>query len=324
MLADRLPLALDADWLAGEGPIAVFGARGDDDFPGIDPARLTMVQRFRPDHDALAARGFAVVTALPGPVPQAIVCLPRARDAARADIAAAAALTGGRVVVDGARTDGVDGIRAELKKLGALEGAISKAHGRILLVDMAGVPGRAPGMVQNPAGYWTAPGVFSADGVDAGSALLAGALPGDLGGRVADLGSGWGFLAATCLQSGAVTECHLVDADHVALDCARRNVTDARARFHWADVTRWQPPAPCDHVLCNPPFHQTRRPDPDLGRGFIAAAARALAPKGTLWLVANRHLPYEAALEEAFAEVTEIGGNAAFRLTKARRPRRRR
>jgi 16S rRNA (guanine1207-N2)-methyltransferase len=35
-----------------------------------------------------------------------------------------------------------------------------------------------------------------------------------------------------------------------------------------------------------------------------------LAPDGVLWLVANRHLPYDAALSEAFLEVETIGGDA--------------
>jgi 16S rRNA (guanine1207-N2)-methyltransferase len=47
-----------------------------------------------------------------------------------------------------------------------------------------------------------------------------------------------------------------------------------------------------------------------------------LHPGGTLWLVANRHLPYAAVLSECFREVEETGADPGFRLTRAARPRR--
>lgn len=117
-----------------------------------------------------------------------------------------------------------------------------------------------------------------------------------------------------------MTECHLVEADLDALDCARLNVTDPRARFHWADATAAVLPA-ADRVVSNPPFHAGRQADPGLGAAFVAAAARMLAPGGTAWLVANRHLPYEAALNAAFAQIDELPGTAAFKLYRATRPR---
>jgi 16S rRNA (guanine1207-N2)-methyltransferase len=39
-----------------------------------------------------------------------------------------------------------------------------------------------------------------------------------------------------------------------------------------------------------------------------------------LWLVANLHLPYEAALAEGFGEVEEVGGDAGFKVIAAKRP----
>jgi 16S rRNA (guanine1207-N2)-methyltransferase len=144
-----------------------------------------------------------------------------------------------------------------------------------------------------------------------------------MGGAVADLGAGWGYLAAHILTRD-VTAVHLVDAHDMALACARHNVTDPRARFHWADVTTWTPPEPVDAVVMNPPFHTGRVADPSLGRAFIAAAARVLKPHGVLWMVANRHLPYEDALGAAFTKVVELGGDARFKLVRAERPGRKR
>jgi 16S rRNA (guanine1207-N2)-methyltransferase len=60
------------------------------------------------------------------------------------------------------------------------------------------------------------------------------------------------------------------------------------------------PTEPYDAILSNPPFHTGRRADPGLGRAFISAAARMLKPSGKFIMVANRHLPYEDALKDAF------------------------
>ena len=51
-------------------------------------------------------------------------------------------------------------------------------------------------------------------------------------------------------------------------------------------------------------------------------AAAMLLPHGQLWLVANRHLPYEAELDARFQVWREIGGTPAFKVIEAARPRR--
>jgi 16S rRNA (guanine1207-N2)-methyltransferase len=45
-----------------------------------------------------------------------------------------------------------------------------------------------------------------------------------------------------------------------------------------------------------------------------------LSGQGDLWMVANRHLPYEAELKKRFAQVAELGGDARFKLFHATRP----
>jgi 16S rRNA (guanine1207-N2)-methyltransferase len=86
---------------------------------------------------------------------------------------------------------------------------------------------------------------------------------------------------------------------------------------YWQDVAAGVPER-FDAIVCNPPFHALGRGDrPDIGRAFIAAAAQALNPGGRLWLVANRHLPYEQALTEGFAEVNIVAQNAGFKIVQA-------
>jgi 16S rRNA (guanine1207-N2)-methyltransferase len=100
---------------------------------------------------------------------------------------------------------------------------------------------------------------------------------------------------------------------------ARQNLAGARVPvdFHWQDVESGVA-AHFDAIVCNPPFHALGRGErPDIGRAFIAAAAAALRPRGSLWLVANRHLPYEEALGAGFARLHEVAQNGGFKIVHA-------
>lgn len=324
MSSPRISYALTSGGLVlpQGGTVVLYGAPGDADTP-VDPSRLHVVQGFRPDVDAWEARGLPVSPHLPEKASAVIVTLPRSRDQAEDRIARAAAMAPDIVVVDGAKTDGIEAIAKGLRERVGLLGQVSKAHGKCLWFrpSDALADWRRPDSLETPDGI-TAPGVFSADGADPASVALAAALPQTLKGRAADLGAGWGWLSREILRRPGVTALDLVEADHAALGCARRNVTDPRAQFHWADATRWVPETPLDLVVMNPPFHVGRRADPALGRAFVAAAARVLAPHGHLWLVANRHLPYETTLDTLFRDTTEIGGDSRFKILHAARKRR--
>ncbi len=328
MIAPRLSLAIDDGILSvpETGRIALFRPRAGTDLSALPKDRVQVVQGFRPDHDAFQREGYDTATAAEGAYALAVVFLPRAKAEAHTLIAEAMQVTGGGpVVVDGQKTDGADSILKECRRRGAEVGAVlSKAHGKIFVAEGGDFADWAADRneIRLAEGFATAPGIFSADAIDRGSAALAAALPREMSGRVADIGAGWGFLAHQVLRSPKVTECHLIEADHAALDCARRNVTDPRARFHWADATSFHPEAPFDIVVMNPPFHASRAADPDIGRAFIQAAARMTKPNGTVWLVANRHLPYEAALSAAFHEVIEAAGEPSFKVFRAAKPRR--
>ena len=330
MRAARLTLALETGIvrLPATGRILVLGPGRDDDLSAFPPDRVVAVQGFRPDHDALAGRGLLVVPVVPeGPFAMALVCLPRARDAARGMIAAAAmrVAAGGSVVVDGQKTDGVDALYREVRdRVPGVSEALAKAHGKLFAFPAAPLAAPLAGWAAVPRdigdGFTTLPGVFSANGPDAGSALLAAVLPAQMKGRGIDLGAGWGFLARAALGRADVALLDLVEADHDALSCAKANIPDPRAAFHWADATTFKPARPAHWIVCNPPFHAGREADPATGIAFLTAAARMLVPDGVLWLVANRHLPYDRPLSLLFREVQDLPGTAAFRLIRASRP----
>lgn len=324
MLGDRLPLALNGMDALGDGPVAVLHPSEDANLSALAMERVHIVSPLVMACDRFERLGYSVSPELPKDTRFAasIICLTRARAEAQALVAAAMAQTDGPVIVDGQKTDGADSMLKALRKRAEVGAAISKAHGKIFwMAGGADFSDWALGPELHPGGFWTAPGVFSADGVDPASALLVDALPETMVGTVADLGAGWGFLSAHILTRD-VDAVHLVEAHDMALQCAHHNVTDARAQFHWADAIVWSPPEKVDAIVMNPPFHKSRSADPSLGRAFIANAARILRPHGALWMVANRHLPYEDALASHFAKVVDLDGDARFKLVRAERPKR--
>jgi 16S rRNA (guanine1207-N2)-methyltransferase len=325
MIGDRLPLALETGGLnVPEGRIAVFHPALDADLRGLPQAQCEVIQPFRPAYDAFKAAGFACAVQPSERYALSVICLPRAKSEARALVAQAAACTDGPIIIDGQKTDGVDSIFKSLRNRADVSSTISKAHGKLFWINSHdGLEDWMEHPTLTDGGFWTAPGVFSADGVDAGSELLAQALPVKLGKNVADLGAGWGYLSAHALTRD-ISELHLVEAGYMALECAKRNVTDERAQHHWADATKWAPKGRIDTVIMNPPFHVSRAAEPSLGQAFVATAARILANSGQLWMVANRHLPYEESLNANFGKVTDVGGDARFKLFHAARPLRKR
>jgi 16S rRNA (guanine1207-N2)-methyltransferase len=217
-------------------------------------------------------------------------------------------------------------MKKELTAFGCTIGESAKRHHRICVtlkpqaatgLDAAiaeGAPRRLDG-----DGLWTQPGVFSWDRLDPGSALLLKSLP-PMSGAGVDLGCGIGILSHAILTSPKVTRLTLVDLDRRAVEAARRNVVEPRAEILWADARRGaELLSGLDFVVTNPPFHEGGGEDKSLGQAFIKAAAAMLRKSGVLWLVANRHLPYEAVLNEHFKTVRPVADAGGFKVYEARK-----
>lgn len=327
-LGRRLEAAAAASGFAlpAAGTVAVFAPRRGADLSGLPVERCRIVTGSRVDGDHFERMGYAVATDPGCEHAAAIVCVARAHGRTMSLIAAAAAATDGPVAIDGAKTDGIESVLRECRRRAEVAGPVSRAHGKLFWLQgggdfaewaAAGAPRRIEG------GFVARPGVFSADGIDPGSRLLAESLPQSLGACVVDLGAGWGYLSHRVLERGDVREMHMVEEDHAALECARANVADPRTRAHWADAAQWRPEAPVDSVVSNLPFHAGRRADPSLGRAFLAAAARMVKPQGRVFVVANRHLPYEGEMARLFAEVGAAAEDGGYKCLVGARPRRR-
>jgi 16S rRNA (guanine1207-N2)-methyltransferase len=330
MTPDRWTIALESGELAWPeaGRVLVMRARGDADFDALGVARVQAVQGFLPDHARLQARGMDAVVAPEGHYAAALVQIVKSKAETLSLIADAMAHvdSGGVIAVDGQKTEGIAAVLKAVKKLLPVTGTMSKAHGKLFwlirpervpagILEWAVVPARVDG------GWLTAPGMFSPAGPDAGSELLAALVP-QLKGDVADLGAGWGYLAASMLKDQADIETFdLIEAEWSALEAAKANITDPRARFLWQDATRISPDRRYHAVISNPPFHTGRAAEPALGQAFIASAARILKPSGQFFMVANRHLPYEATLKEHFSTGTLLAELGGYKLYQAGKPK---
>ncbi|WP_425435466.1 class I SAM-dependent methyltransferase [Luteimonas chenhongjianii] len=303
---------------------------------------LVCEQSFQPLHAALQRSGLEVLPAETGdPMlprkPLVLVLPPRQRDESRAVLARAlqAVTPGGWVMASVANDEGAKSAQDDLARIAGNIGALSKHKCRVFwaqagdTVDAALVESwSALDRPREVLGgrFLSRPGVFAWDRIDPASALLAAHLPATLAGRGADLGAGYGFLSSELLQRCAgITALDVFEAEGRALALARHNLDALGAKaligYHWHDVTAGLPQR-YDFIVSNPPFHaHGREGRPDIGRAFIAAAASALNPGGALWLVANRHLPYEDVLDARFGEVREVASSGAFKVIHAVRAR---
>ena len=163
--------------------------------------------------------------------------------------------------------------------------------------------------------FYTAPGLFGWDKIDVGSEALMAFIPDDLSGSGADFGCGYGYLTHKTLEKCQnIEKMSLYDADFRALEAAKRNLSP-KISYIWDDLTDCKAKrGPFDFIVMNPPFHQNKQANTQIGQDFIQSAAHALRPRGSLYMVANAHLPYEEPLRRLFSSVKTMGQQNGFKI----------
>jgi len=180
----------------------------------------------------------------------------------------------------------------------------------------------AAGCVQgvDKTGFISQSGIYGWDKIDRGSEVLLRHIPDDLKGVIADFGCGYGYLLQHILQQNtALKLAYAIDADARALNVAAQNVAgDERVQYVWADLTKPKGiPTKLDTIVMNPPFHEGKRADSDIGIAFIKTAAASLKRGGALYMVANNQLPYEAVLENTFFSHEVLAQENGFKVFRA-------
>ncbi|MEO7014470.1 MAG: class I SAM-dependent methyltransferase [Dokdonella sp.] len=331
-------ISTDQVRLPADGRVLFLRARDGHWWGSASRRNWLCQQTFKPFADALERSGLLVGEAQSGQEFSRVMILPpRQRDEARALFAHAArhVEAGGIVVASMANDEGARSGEADFRRIFGDAEVISKHHCRVFWspfdptkVDPCVLAEWTALDVPRPIGdgrFVSRPGLFAWNRIDPASALLAAHLPADLHGRVADLGAGYGYLACETLhRCSRIEAIDLYEAEARAVEPARINIDNALAQLdrpveasiHWHDVSSGLPHR-YDAIISNPPFHQGRADQPELGQSFIAAAAKALKPDGNLWLVANRHLPYEQTLGARFNNVKTVILKEGFKVFHA-------
>lgn len=167
-------------------------------------------------------------------------------------------------------------------------------------------------------------GVFSADRLDPGTAMLLDALP-EPGrhGRVVDLGCGTGLVGTVVARSDPDAEVTFVDDSALAVASARgtweRAHADRPASFVHGDGMVDPDPIEADLVVVNPPFHRDHAVGDATAWRFFREAREQLDPGGVLLVVGNRHLAHHAKLARLFGSrrVEVVASDPRFVVCRA-------
>jgi 16S rRNA (guanine1207-N2)-methyltransferase len=181
-----------------------------------------------------------------------------------------------------------------------------------LVVPIAGVP----------TAVYTRPGVFSWEHLDDATAILLDVMQVPAGASVLDLGCGAGILTMAAARWSGTGRVLGVDADADAVRCARLTAREAglaNVEIRASDVDDAVGNETFDVIVTNPPFHLGKATELTIPRAFIDAADAHLAPGGSLYLVANRQLPYERLVAERFGAVQTLHDGRRFKVLGARR-----
>ena len=142
--------------------------------------------------------------------------------------------------------------------------------------------------------FQTDAGVFSKQHIDPGSELLCKALPGDLSGRVLDMGCGWGAMTILTLAKCPGCEVTMADVNERALELAKENVAANRmqAKAILSDGFE-NVEGEFEAVMTNPPIRA--------GKAVIYKmfedAKEHLVPGGVLYLVIRKQQGAPSALK---------------------------
>ncbi|MFN4226042.1 MAG: class I SAM-dependent methyltransferase [Hyphomonas sp.] len=321
------------------GPVLVLNAEPGPWLNQLPKERLVLRSSYKPHHDALKAAGFNVLAVDSVDLPEAMLTIivpPRQRDQARAVYARAVLAAPERGVVLACLPNTLGGKSGQeaLEALAGNSDSLSKhkcrafwcvKHAADVDEDLAQdwIDFDAPQLIE--PGLWSRPGLFSWDRIDPGSEMLADSVPEHTKGIGIDLGAGNGFLSREILaHCPQVERMDLVEAEYRALVCQQQTMAPhiARCTMRWADVLKDLPPATYDFAVMNPPFHTGRADNNELGRSFIRAAAATLRNGGSLWMVANRHLPYEDELSRCFKSHELVEDEDGYKIIRVERPKR--
>lgn len=160
------------------------------------------------------------------------------------------------------------------------------------------------------------PGVFSSGRLDAGTEMLLKSIVIPPGGKILDLGCGYGIIGLFAAVQGAGFV-HLVDNNLLAVAASREtlavnNITNAEVFA--GDLLSPIGSNQYDLILSNPPFHTGQAVDFDIAEAMISQSHRALKPGGQMVIVANRFIRYNRLIEQIFGNISVLTESGKFHV----------
>ncbi|HJZ43589.1 MAG TPA: methyltransferase, partial [Hyphomicrobiaceae bacterium] len=268
-----------------------------------------------------------------GPFDLAVLRLPKAKD--EQEMATHACLgvlaPDGRLILYGGNDEGIRSAAAMLAQLsGPVETLATRGHGRVVAArrpsdatrlrgSLAAWRRTVPLAIGGLTRDWvTYPGIFAADRIDEGTALLLSALPAlPPRANVLDFGCGSGVIGAAVRATNPGVALALLDNDAVALAAAGENVSGARLilgdRFGDAGETAY------DAILSNPPLHRGIAEDHAQLEQLVTRAPEHLGAGGLLQVVVQRRVPLDRLLSAQFDQVRIVAENGRYRVWRGER-----
>lgn len=250
------------------------------------------------------------------------------RGAELIELAARHVRPGGVIALGGGKHAGIGGAERDVARLVGPAAAVIYKKGHRVVATQRPTAWSAPTrnavlstLVVGGASFTVehSAGVFAAGNLDPATELLIERLAVPANARVLDLGCGAGMIGMAVKHSQPSADITLVDSNVVAVALAQRNLAYNRlsGRVLASDGTATIGGEQFDLVVSNPPFHVGRTRTDALARRFISEAAAVLRPGGSVWVVANRFLSYEAHMEAVFGNVVEAAGNSRYKVLMA-------
>lgn len=157
------------------------------------------------------------------------------------------------------------------------------------------------------------PGVFAREKLDIGSQVLLQHLQLPTQGTVVDLGCGNGLLALTVASQNPQLKVIATDDSAAAALSARHNAGLNRLNIdvRHGDVLQ-AVSEKADLILCNPPFHDGHKQLTNIAQRMFEESRLRLNAHGVLYVIANRHLPYQPLLNRLFHKVSVVSSDPRF------------
>lgn len=220
---------------------------------------------------------------------------------------------GGQLYIEGAKNRGILSLGKHAQELfGNLETLqISKGERVIRAIKRETALGKIVAPTLAP---------FAEGKIDEGTGLLLEHMEVHVTDVALDLGCGAGFIGAHIAAHATKGQVTLVDVSRASVAAAQKFLAERglnNALAQTSDGIQAVQGQRFDLVATNPPFHVGGIQTTAVAERFIREAATILRPRGRFYLVANRFLKYETLLNSCFSQVTEVGGNARFKVLLA-------